>query len=228
MPCACTTAAPKSRNNQTAKRGGAAHLLHGKVQARRDDERLPLGRLGVVDPAERAQRVDAALRASVEAPSGVAFVDFPMDHVFSMVADDHHPLAADAGEAAEHSRVIAYMAIAMQLLEVGADGLDVVEGVGALRMAGHQDALPRGEIRVNVAPGQLDLLFDGRELGGHVDIVLQRLLVKGFELFLEFAERFLEFEEVGGSLHKGRRVGGPAARCQRTSSNVSGGGAWVA
>jgi acetolactate synthase-1/2/3 large subunit len=35
--------------------------------------------------------VDEALRATVAAPSGVAFVDFPLDHVFSVADDDTHP-----------------------------------------------------------------------------------------------------------------------------------------
>src|SRR6185437_14446792 len=42
--------------------------------------------------AEAAGRlVDEALRATVTAPSGVGFVDFPMDHVFSMADDDGRP-----------------------------------------------------------------------------------------------------------------------------------------
>lgn len=35
--------------------------------------------------------IDKALRAAVGAPSGVAFVDFPMDHVFSEARDDGGP-----------------------------------------------------------------------------------------------------------------------------------------
>ncbi|OBI51923.1 hypothetical protein A5707_12815 [Mycobacterium kyorinense] len=35
--------------------------------------------------------IDDALRATVAAPSGVAFLDFPMDHVFSEAADDTRP-----------------------------------------------------------------------------------------------------------------------------------------
>lgn len=35
--------------------------------------------------------IDDALRATVGAPSGVAFVDFPMDHVFSEAPDDARP-----------------------------------------------------------------------------------------------------------------------------------------
>lgn len=40
-----------------------------------------------------ATLVDEALRASVRAPSGVAFVDFPMDHVFSEAPDTGLPSA---------------------------------------------------------------------------------------------------------------------------------------
>ncbi len=35
--------------------------------------------------------VDQALQAAVSAPSGVAFVDFPMDHAFSMSSDNGRP-----------------------------------------------------------------------------------------------------------------------------------------
>jgi acetolactate synthase I/II/III large subunit len=35
--------------------------------------------------------IDQALRATVGAPSGVAFIDFPMDHVFSVADDDGKP-----------------------------------------------------------------------------------------------------------------------------------------
>jgi len=44
---------------------------------------------GSADDAGRL--VDEALRAAVTAPSGVGFVDFPMDHVFSTADDDRRP-----------------------------------------------------------------------------------------------------------------------------------------
>src|SRR6201993_2719858 len=44
--------------------------------------------------------IDDALRATVAAPSGVAFVDFPMDHVFSPSADDGRPGALTDAPAA--------------------------------------------------------------------------------------------------------------------------------
>jgi len=53
----------------------------------------PLTRLAATaQSAEAAGRlVDDALRAAVTPPTGVGFVDFPMDHVFSMADDDGRP-----------------------------------------------------------------------------------------------------------------------------------------
>ncbi len=53
----------------------------------------PLARFAATaQSAEDAGRlVDEALRATVGAPSGVGFVDFPMDHVFSTSDDDGRP-----------------------------------------------------------------------------------------------------------------------------------------
>jgi len=62
----------------------------------------PLTRLAATaQSAEAAGRlVDDALRAAVTPPTGVGFVDFPMDHVFSMADDDGRPGALTALPAA--------------------------------------------------------------------------------------------------------------------------------
>jgi acetolactate synthase-1/2/3 large subunit len=53
----------------------------------------PLTRFAATAPSAEAVSglVDQALLATVGAPSGVAFVDFPMDHVFSVAADSRQP-----------------------------------------------------------------------------------------------------------------------------------------
>jgi thiamine pyrophosphate-dependent acetolactate synthase large subunit-like protein len=53
----------------------------------------PLTRFAATAPSAEAVSglIDDALRATVGAPSGVAFIDFPMDHVFSVAADDGRP-----------------------------------------------------------------------------------------------------------------------------------------
>ncbi|MFZ1163839.1 acetolactate synthase [Mycobacterium sp.] len=53
----------------------------------------PLTRFAATAPSADAVSglIDDALRATVGAPSGVAFIDFPMDHVFSVAADTGQP-----------------------------------------------------------------------------------------------------------------------------------------
>lgn len=53
----------------------------------------PLARFAATaqSAGDAGRLVDDALRAAVTAPSGVGFVDFPMDHVFSVSDDDARP-----------------------------------------------------------------------------------------------------------------------------------------
>ncbi len=66
--------------------GSLQEIDHGPFVA-------PLTRFAATAPSAEAVSglVDEALRATVGAPSGVAFIDFPMDHVFSVAADDGRP-----------------------------------------------------------------------------------------------------------------------------------------
>lgn len=58
----------------------------------------PLARFAATaqSPEDAGRLVDEALRAAVGAPSGVGFVDFPMDHVFAVAEDDGRPGALTA------------------------------------------------------------------------------------------------------------------------------------
>ena len=60
-----------------------------------------------------------------------------------LVADDDDALAADAGESAGHGRVIADVAVAVELAEIRESEGDVVEHERTFRVAGDLDALPR-------------------------------------------------------------------------------------
>src|SRR5215472_3857878 len=53
----------------------------------------PLARFAATaqSAADAGRLVDEALRAAAGAPSGVGFVDFPMDHAFSISQDDGRP-----------------------------------------------------------------------------------------------------------------------------------------
>jgi acetolactate synthase I/II/III large subunit len=61
----------------------------------------PLTRFAATAPSAEAVSglIDDALRATVGAPSGVAFIDFPMDHVFSVAADTGEPGALSTSSA---------------------------------------------------------------------------------------------------------------------------------
>ena len=65
----------------------------------------PLARFAATATSARSARtlVDEALRAAVAAPSGVAFVDFPMDHVFSEAHDPGLPGALSDVPAASNA-----------------------------------------------------------------------------------------------------------------------------
>jgi hypothetical protein len=59
-----------------------------------------------------------------------------------LVADHHHRLAVEPGQPADDGRIVGVMPVAVQLLEVGEDGADVVQRVGPLRMARDLRDLP--------------------------------------------------------------------------------------
>jgi acetolactate synthase-1/2/3 large subunit len=82
--------------------GGRAPALRWGMGSLQEIDHIPfvapLARFAATaQSAQDAGRlVDDALRAAVGAPSGVGFVDFPMDHAFSMSEDDGRPGALTA------------------------------------------------------------------------------------------------------------------------------------
>ena len=77
--------------------GGRAPALRWGMGSLQEIDHIPfvapLTRFAATAPSAEAVGglVDEALRATVGAPSGVAFIDFPMDHIFSVAADDGSP-----------------------------------------------------------------------------------------------------------------------------------------
>ena len=81
------------------------------------------------------------------------------------------------------------------LLEIGEHVLDVVERVGALRVAGDQRALPRRELGVDVLGQRLALDFEPGDFLGDIDrgVVLDE--AKFLDLRLQFRDRLLEIQK---------------------------------
>ena len=79
-------------------------------------------------------------------------------HVFLGVAslllrDDDTAMRTKPGQAARHRLIVAKDSIAMQLHPLGETAPDVIERKWALHMPGDLDALPRGQVVVNLPSG---------------------------------------------------------------------------
>src|SRR2546427_780946 len=86
---------------------------------------------------------------------------------------------------------------AVQLDEVGEDRVDVVEGVGALGVACHLDALHRGQVAIDLAAQLRQLSLEGGELLGHVHGRIASDALHFVDLALELQQRPLEVQRVG-------------------------------
>ena len=74
------------------------------------------------------------------------------------MADNDDALAVKTRQAANDGVVVGKMTVAVQLLEVGAQGGDVVEGIGTLGVAGNLRDLRGGEFGVD-GFGQIAAFF---------------------------------------------------------------------
>ncbi len=140
-----------------------------------------------------------------------------------LLGDDHDGLAVEEGGAADEGAVVAELAVAVQFLEAGAEQGDVVEGVGAARVAGDLHALPRGEAGVDLALGGGDLFLDAGDLLAEIEVVLEGLLAELFQLGAQVAQGFLKLERVNRCFHeelagKTAEAGEPPGSCQRVGS----------
>ena len=92
--------------------------------------------------------------------------------------------------------VVGEGAITMQFFEISEDVLNVIEGVGALRMAGHLRDLPRRQLGVDVLGQLAALLFKTLDLFRDIDggIVLHE--AQFFDLGFKVGNGLLEVEET--------------------------------
>lgn len=81
-----------------------------------------------------------------------------------LLGNDHDGFAVEEGGAADEGLIVPKGAVSVELLKIGKDGLNVVEGVGALRVAGELDALPSGEAGIDFLLLFLDALLDRADL----------------------------------------------------------------
>src|SRR5690606_17906535 len=109
-----------------------------------------------------------------------------------LVADHHDRLAVEPRQAADDRAIVPERPVAMQLVEVREQRADVLERLGALRMARDHGHLPWRQLRVRVLQERFALLAQPAELLGDVygGIVLDE--PKRIDLLLEVSDRLFE------------------------------------
>ena len=110
------------------------------------------------------------------------------------MADQHQPVTADGGEAAQDRRIVREGAVPGQRKEILRKPGDIILEVRPLRMARNLRLLPRGQLGISVAEKLGRLGFELADLGIEVEFAglgrVAKLRNAGFQL----RDRLLEFE----------------------------------
>ena len=112
------------------------------------------------------------------------------------MAQHHAGVAVEARQAADDAEVVGVVPVAVQFLEVGEDLVDVVQRVGALRMAGDLRHLPGRQVRVDVLGELHALAGQPFDLVGDVDCGFVLHVAQFVDLGFEFSDRLLELQEM--------------------------------
>ena len=135
-------------------------VLQARVGARAVQEGEQ-GHPELLRQAEQAQGLAEPLRVGL----AVVALDGLLGVVPPLVADDHHHLPVEAGRAPDDRFVVPEGAVAVQLDEVGEDGLGVVQGLRAALVARHLHLLPPVELGVDLGGLLLQLAGEGLPAG---------------------------------------------------------------
>ncbi len=114
-----------------------------------------------------------------------------------MPDEDHRP-AGDAREPADDGEVVRKHAVAMQLVELVADGVGVIERVRPLRMARELRDLPGREVREDARRELPALGLQARDLVLDVDFRVGADVFQLLDFGFEFGDGLFKIEECDG------------------------------
>ena len=112
------------------------------------------------------------------------------------MAEHHAGLSVEARQAADDALVVREGAVAMQLVEIGEQLVDIVQRVRALGVARDLRDLPRAEAGVDVLGELQALLAQPFDLVGDVDGRLVLHVAQFVDLALELGDWLLELQEM--------------------------------
>ena len=122
-----------------------------------------------------------------------------------LLADEHHRAAVDLAEATHHGLIVLHRTVTVQFNEavVGQD-LDVLQGVGPVRMTAHLYAFPRRKPVIDGLARFGQLLLQVLQRGFHVHGTLRGHLLQLLDLLDHMLDRLLELQERLHRLGLGR------------------------
>ena len=113
-----------------------------------------------------------------------------------LLAHQEDLFAVKAGHAANDGRIVAEAAVPVDLAPIGKNAIDIIQRVGTLRMTRQFRALPRVQVRRNLAPEAVHPLVQKLDLAQCFRaLTLQRLQTRDlifdfFQFLLRFQSRF--------------------------------------
>ena len=107
----------------------------------------------------------------------------------------HNPLVADAAHTADQGLIITAAAVTVQFKELIGEHLDVIQGAGALGVAGDLDLLGRGERREDLAAAPGGQGLELQQLLAHVNFRITGQLTDLLDLLLQFHQGLFKLEQ---------------------------------
>src|SRR5690606_36467062 len=113
-----------------------------------------------------------------------------------LMTDDHHRLTVQTRGTTNDGGVIGEMAITVQLFDFGEQVLDVIEGVGPLRVPGQAGDLPAGQVAEDSLGERFALVLQAGDFIADVQRVVITNQAQFFDLGLQVGDRLFEIEEI--------------------------------
>ena len=119
-------------------------------------------------------------------------------------------VAVKARHAANNRGIIAVRAVSVDFAPIGEDALQIIQSVGALRMARQLSLLPCSLVRLNLFTQRFDLIMQPLQAGACLPVIAgsgfqdRDLLFDVFEFALRSGARFQVDESLGGFIFAGR------------------------